>query len=379
MPLVSVIIPTYNRDYLIGESIQSVLDQTFPDFELFVIDDGSTDHTSEVVRSFSDSRLKYILQENRGPAAARNMGLKAAHSEFITFLDSDDLFIKNKINRQLTFLKQSPEIGLCFTAYTKIIEFGTIDPITHGRRTDPVVLEELLMGPAFTFSSVMLRKGWVDQVGLLDETLSTGEEWQWLIRIILVGCQMAGLTEPLVVKRIHSQNLIRFPERNEVSGIKAINSVFNLPDFPSELQCLYPVAMANHFARLSGLACINNDIDQSALFASKALQELEHFSDQEKDDIAMKIVHIARGLSINDPREMLFDLSDHLTAKRGDLAMFSKALRAAWYATETYDCFCTQNRSGVINNSLHYLMVTFPRPKNRGVSSMLLRSLVGEF
>src|SRR6266540_1479939 len=91
MPSVSVVIPTYNRASLLREAIDSVLNQTFNDLELIIVDDGSTDNTEEVVHSFTDHRLMYLKQQNEGASSARNAGIQAATGEFIAFLDSDDL------------------------------------------------------------------------------------------------------------------------------------------------------------------------------------------------------------------------------------------------------------------------------------------------
>ena len=96
MPKVSVVIPTFNRADTIGDSIKSVLEQTFKDFEVIVVDDGSTDGTESVVAAFGDSRIKYIMQDNAGACAARNNGIRHANGEYIAFQDSDDYWMPRK-------------------------------------------------------------------------------------------------------------------------------------------------------------------------------------------------------------------------------------------------------------------------------------------
>ncbi|NIW46854.1 MAG: glycosyltransferase, partial [Gammaproteobacteria bacterium] len=93
MSTVSVIIPAYNQGHYLGECVQSVLDQTYPDFEIIIVNDGSTDNTQRVAKSFSDPRIKYIYQENRGLSGARNTGIRNAIGTYVTYLDSDDLFL----------------------------------------------------------------------------------------------------------------------------------------------------------------------------------------------------------------------------------------------------------------------------------------------
>src|ERR1051325_7839947 len=103
-PLVSVIVPTYNRANLLRETIESVLAQTYPNIELIVVDDGSTDETPELLKQYDD-RLAYIRKQNAGGTAARNTGILAAHGEYLNFLDHDDLFLPTKIERQVKILQ----------------------------------------------------------------------------------------------------------------------------------------------------------------------------------------------------------------------------------------------------------------------------------
>ena len=114
-PKVSVIIPTYNRAHLVGRAIRSVLNQTYQDFEIIVVDDGSTDNTEEVVKSFNDPRIRYIRHEkNRGGSAACNTGIRAARGEYIAFQDSDDEWLPEKLEKQMQVFENTPTgVGGC--------------------------------------------------------------------------------------------------------------------------------------------------------------------------------------------------------------------------------------------------------------------------
>lgn len=125
-PTVSVIIPTHNRANLIGKAIDSVLDQTCQDFEIIVIDDGSTDNTAEIVKGFDDFKIHYISHElNRGTSAARNTGIKASRGEYIALLDSDDEWLPEKLDRQVEVLQDEPsEVGVVYSDVLYIDENG---------------------------------------------------------------------------------------------------------------------------------------------------------------------------------------------------------------------------------------------------------------
>ncbi len=121
-PKVSVILPTYNRAHLIKRAIQSVLDQTYQNFEIIVVDDGSTDNTEEQVRSFNNPKIRYIrYNENKGAAFARNAGIKASRGDYIAFQDSDDEWFPHKLQRQMeAFKNASPEVGVVYTGSWRI-------------------------------------------------------------------------------------------------------------------------------------------------------------------------------------------------------------------------------------------------------------------
>ena len=125
MEKVSVIIPTYNREKTILRAVQSVLDQTYTNLEVLVIDDGSTDGTAEIVRGIEDDRVKYIvLEQNGGQAKARNTGVQMAEGEWIAFQDSDDCWHKNKLEIQMTYAREHTEYSMIYCSYNAIMSFG---------------------------------------------------------------------------------------------------------------------------------------------------------------------------------------------------------------------------------------------------------------
>jgi glycosyltransferase involved in cell wall biosynthesis len=186
-PRVSVIIPVYNRAHLVNRAIESVLNQTYQDFELIVVDDGSTDNTAEVVHSVRDERIKYVRhQSNRGPSAARNTGIRAASGELIGFLDSDDEWLPEKLQRQVDkFDSASANVGLVYGGYVVIDneKKKTIREVYPKKRG--YMFKEMLKmaGPPDYVSMTLVRRECFEKVGLFDEGMRFVEDWDMWVRI----------------------------------------------------------------------------------------------------------------------------------------------------------------------------------------------------
>lgn len=199
MPKVSVILPTYNRAASIDRAIESVLNQTYRDFELIIVDDGSTDDTEEVVKRFSDDRVHYTRhQVNRGASAARNIGLEMAKGELIAFQDSDDEWLSHKLQRQVEiFDTASYEVGVVYGDMNVIDEYGKEylwkpiqftpeDGIVYDRLLSNLVQltgEMNFRGSAITFVTSVIRKNCFCDVGGFDESLPRWIDMDLFIRI----------------------------------------------------------------------------------------------------------------------------------------------------------------------------------------------------
>jgi O-antigen biosynthesis protein len=184
-PLVSVIIPTYNRAHVLTPAISCVLNQTCADIELLVVDDGSTDDTAAVVTSFSDARVRYLRQEtNRGASAARNVGLRRARAQFIAFLDSDDDWSPDKLARQLeVFAANGSDTGLVYTGVERVEADGrrtTQRPEAHGDIYRELLWHNAIHGGG---SNVMLRRNVVASAGFFNERLQAIEDYEYWLRI----------------------------------------------------------------------------------------------------------------------------------------------------------------------------------------------------
>jgi glycosyltransferase involved in cell wall biosynthesis len=198
-PLVSVIIPTYNRARMIKEAVDSVLAQDFKDFELIVVDDGSTDNTSDVLSSYADD-ISIFYQENKGVSAARNRGIAEASGQFIAFLDSDDLWLPKKLTTQVEFFNQTPDALICQTAEVWIRNGIRVNPKKRHKKFSGIIFEPSLALCLVSPSAVMMRQELLDSAGSFDETLPVCEDYDLWLRI---SCRFpVYLIEiPLIIKR----------------------------------------------------------------------------------------------------------------------------------------------------------------------------------
>lgn len=185
MPRVSVVIPAFNRADLIGETLRTVLAQTFNDLEVLVVDDGSTDGTADAVRSFG-SPVRYIYQQNRGQGAARNTGITAATGELIAFVDSDDVWEPDKLERQIAALAAKPDCPWVYCdAYVFDHLTGSRDYL-YSRLCRPHVghvARPLLMCDFVASPTPVVRRDVFDDVGLFDELTPQVEDWDMWLRI----------------------------------------------------------------------------------------------------------------------------------------------------------------------------------------------------
>ncbi len=214
--LVSVIIPTYNSAAYIAEAVESVLAQTYPNIEIIVVDDGSTDDTATVIAPYRSSVI-YINQANRGVSAARNIGMRQARGQLIAFLDADDIWMPGKLERQVKFLARHKNVGLVFGDAELFDVKGTVTSSFLRRNESPmrlytaeVVLEDtfkaLLVYNFICTCTVVITRACMEQVGGFDESLQSVEDRDLWLRI--AGCFSIGcIPELMSRKRVHGHNL----------------------------------------------------------------------------------------------------------------------------------------------------------------------------
>jgi glycosyltransferase involved in cell wall biosynthesis len=234
-PLISVIIATYNRSGFLRETVESVLAQNFHNFEVIVVDDGSTDDTRAVMEAYG-SRVRYFFRENRGPSAARNFGVAQARAPWIAFQDSDDLSLPDHLSALYDYVRQRPDCGMVFAngGYidTKQERRATIIPADVSRRlaANGVTLPDLFDKSMVRLQASLIARSRYDAVGGHDESLCIAMDLDLSFRLFMTA-PVAYLDRVVFLYRRHAGNIGRNEELRLTENIRVIEKL--LADFPS--------------------------------------------------------------------------------------------------------------------------------------------------
>jgi len=203
MTKVSIIVTCYNKDSYIAETIKSVLLQTYTNFELIIINDGSTDNSLEIIESFTDKRIILCNQINGGENSARNRGISMVSGEYIAFLDGDDIWESTKIEEQINYIEKN-NFDMCFCNYNIIDKEGILNffffkldflNYSYSSLKNKILTGNYILGSA---SSVVVKKDIVNKVGFFDTNLKWGGDWEYWIRIVFTTKEIGFLDKELV-------------------------------------------------------------------------------------------------------------------------------------------------------------------------------------
>ena len=247
MSLVSVIIPAYNGEAYLEKAIASIVAQTYTNYEIIVIDDGSTDKTPQIVEKLqlnyfsgvNSDRFFYLTQKNQGVAAARNKGLEVAKGKYIAFLDQDDFFLPYKLAEQVSLIENKPDLGLVNSGWNIVNQAGktlsTIKPWHNLLQLDPAAL--IVWKPVF-LGAMLFRHSWLKKTNGFDPKLEQTPDVELVLRLAAMGCQGEWVKQATVGYRQHSCNaskntLLQAKELNEM-----LSEFFAQFDISSEIKAL---------------------------------------------------------------------------------------------------------------------------------------------
>jgi glycosyltransferase involved in cell wall biosynthesis len=237
-PLVSIIIPTYNCDRYIVRAVESVLEQEDCSYEIIIIDDGSTDRTQQVLEPYVD-RLRYILQNNQGVAAARNRGIDLAKGNLIAFLDADDYFLPGKLVAQATIFAQRPDLGIVHSGWQRVNDLGQkiLDVCPWDNIPELDLVNWLRWKPVLP-SAMMFRREWLQYVGGFDLRFPPAEDTDLVLRLALEGCKSVWLRQITVCYRQHDRSAMHkgLPQARSLSAV--MDNFFVKPDLPEKVRLM---------------------------------------------------------------------------------------------------------------------------------------------
>ncbi len=207
-PQVSIIIPTYNAEKYISQAIDSILNQTYDNYEIIVVDDGSTDDTYQVLAPYQE-HIRYSYQENQGVAISRNSGMAMARGDLIAFLDADDFFLPQKLAKQVACFEKDANLGMVISGWCIVDGQGKkIFDVEPWKCSPQLNLTTAVLHKPARPSATMIRRQWCEGVGGFDSFLASGEDLDLLLRLMLLDCPAIWLSEVLVGYRQHSRSLM---------------------------------------------------------------------------------------------------------------------------------------------------------------------------
>lgn len=258
MPLISVIIPVYNGEKTIRETIESVLNQTFSDFELIVINDGSQDSTLEIVSSIPDPRLQVFSYPNAGLAASRNRGISKATGKYISFIDADDLWTPDKLEEQLRALQANPQAAVAYSWTDCIDESGQfLHTGSHLTVNGDVYANLLVVNFLESGSNPLICQQALKEVGGFEASLNPAEDWNMWLKLA-ARYRFVGVSSTQVLYRVSVNSMSANVWKQEAACLQVLERGFS--QAPESLQNLRKYSFGNvykylSFKALDGIPC----------------------------------------------------------------------------------------------------------------------------
>lgn len=270
-PAVSVVIPAYNAERTIRATLASVLHQTVGDLEVIVVDDGSTDGTASAAESLGDERLRVLHQANAGHAAARNTGIASAGGRYVAVVDADDIWLANKLERQLEVMRRSPHVRALHSSAVHVDD--SLAPLFVGDCPDGAnqLFDVLCFRglPGF-MCTLIVERALLDEVGRFDASLIILQDWELAIRLSRRG-ELYSMSEPLALYRVHAGNQSKMIQLHVEPGERVLARVFDDPSLPPDVAARRRYVYARFYAMLCGGAFQLGRFSDVGFWARKAL------------------------------------------------------------------------------------------------------------
>ena len=374
---VSVIIPTFNRSRYLRQAIASVLAQTYPHFEIIVVDDGSTDETRTVAESSRDPKIRYTWQDNAGRSAARNRGLELARGEYIAFLDDDDFYLPDKLSQQTAYLEAHPAVDLVGAGTQMVDEQERVLRVWRNWEDQPELsLPACLYACPLPTCTVLFRRRALDLLDRwFDPELDRAEDTDFFTRLLLAGCRMAWLPEIVSAYRLHPGNSQNDGARYSRSYLRLLDKLYARCDLPAVVLAERDKLYAHYYLIGACHACATGRTEEGCMGLAQAVALQPDLTLGDPAPLAATAAAFAARDMIARPHAFIDTLFDALPSE----AKQPRGLRASAHSAFHMQQVFTAHRVGRRVPLAHWLRGVVLDPRwlaNRGVWSILMRDLL---
>jgi len=379
-PSVSVILATYNRADYITKAIESVLNQSYPSFELIIIDDGSTDGTGDVVARYQDPRIIYKWTENRERSRARNLGIKLSRGKYIAFLDSDDWYLPNKLSIQVVALESNPHAGLVLGGWLILDKSGRkIQEVRPWEWVSPhPTLEEWLFSTTATPITLLVKKEWIERVGGFDPDLPPAEDLEWWIRLALADCPVVWTQDSIAVVLVHESNSLRNWAHVKRGLLDTLNKLFSNPKFKNNLLMSREEVYSRFHLALAWQAYVTGLTDFGKQELLRAVELNPKYATEHGSIIRKSLVDYSKYFLVADPIAFINAVLNNLPMSLAYLSIHRRDVLSKVWMSRAWQAHENGDLNLVRKSILHGVTYNPNFLRNRGVLSMIIQSLVGQ-
>ena len=377
-PRVSVIIPTHNRRVFVVQAIESALAQTYRNFEVIVVDDGSDDGTHEAIKAYQD-KIRYVyLEDNGGAARARNIGMMHSRGQYVAFLDADDLMLPRHLAELTAMVNADPEIGLVAGSWQYMDEKGRRLPYEVSPVQPRFDVKSWLYSCPVVICGVLVSRDWVRAIGGFDETLERAEEWDLWLRLAHAGCPMAWVPIEVCAIRLHREQASRDAVKNKRAIFAFLDRYFAQRDLPSELRAVEIDVRAHHHFHQACREYTAGQLDDAKDDLGLAVQlDPSWLSYPPKRALGALVGWACHPMTVSSPLEFVDLVLDNLPEEALPLRELKRKARVEALAAEYFLAHQAGDRAAVLRRFGSLAWNSPARLANRGVLSAGVQALVG--
>ena len=375
MTLISIVIPAYNHARFISQAIECALAQTYPEVEIVVVDDGSTDATGSVLAAYQ-GRITSVRQDNQGPSAARNTGLRTTHGEYVLFLDADDLIPPHKLKRQSLPFQQRADLGVVYSSWQFVDETGTRCLAQTQPHPSSDVLKALLLRELFLpTGAALVRRACFERVGAFDEDLRAAEDTDLWVRIAAGGYSFLALDDCLFSYRVLDGSVSHNLTHQVQNELARLDKWFARTDLLAETQALRPEAYAAIYFEFGAKHYRSGQVSQAQGFVRQALASSPKLANDREWQLNWLAGYILDA-GIEQPESLLDYIFDHLPPEATTLQGLRRRAHGRYHAALVFAAHRNRQLSSARPHVLPAITYDPVILRNRGFVRIALAALL---